>query len=431
MVIVPVNFRFVEKEIEHIVNNSDSKAIIFAKEFWPKIKQIRQSFKNIKPGCHICVGEKETYCCEILPCIDYEFFLSQASEEKPKISVRKDDVYFLGYTSGTTGFPKGAVRNHGADAVAIWEQAFELNFVRDTVSLMVMPLFHCNSVWFSLTTLICGGTVCIYPEPSFNPQKILEIIEKERITFISMVPTMYAMILSLSDEVKDGCNTSSLRNLLCSSAPLMTKTKEEILAFFKQARLYEGYGATELGLVTLLQPEDQLRKKRCIGKPISGVKVEMREGEIFVKTQARFMEYYKNTEATKSAFSRDWVTVGDMGKIDDEGYFYLTDRKNDVINSGGEKVFPTEVEEVISRCPGVKEVAVVGAPDEKWGEKVVAVIVSNAKPEEIINFCKDKLAGYKKPKLVEIVSELPKSLTGKILRRLVREKYWKDREIKI
>jgi long-chain acyl-CoA synthetase len=261
-----------------------------------------------------------------------------------------------------------------------------------------------------------------------------------------MVPTMYNIILALPEEVRNKYDVSSMTTLISSSAPISAKTKQEILAFFKNGKLYEGYGATETGVVTALRPEDQLRKLRSVGQAVFGKQVKILDpdgnemkpgeiGEIYTRGINIFKEYLKNPAATKAAFRGDWCTVGDMGYLDEENYLFLVDRKNDMIISGGENIYPTEVENVIYQHPSVREVAIVGVPDEFWGESVKAVVLlkdgASATQEEIVEFTKGKLAGYKRPRTVDFVTELPMTPTGKILRRLVKEKYWQGKDNRI
>jgi long-chain acyl-CoA synthetase len=236
LVMVPINFRFVDKEIDYIIKNSKSKLLLAGIEFSDTLKN--------------CVDIKTISN-------DYEKLLSESSPEEPQITVRENDIFFIGYTSGTTGAPKGAARAHRADTMTVATTALELEFSRKDITLIVMPMFHCNSIWFTLTTLAMGGAVCIYPSGSFNPEEILETIFLKRITFTSLVPTMYTLILNLRWTEKHRYDMSSMRALLCSSAPLMTKTKKKILSFFKGIQLFEGYGATETGLATVLRPQDQ------------------------------------------------------------------------------------------------------------------------------------------------------------------------------
>jgi long-chain acyl-CoA synthetase len=248
---------------------------------------------------------------------------------------------------------------------------------------------------------------------------------------------MLTLILGLPAEVKARYDLRSLRQFIVSSAPVMTRTKEEAVRTFAGVRIFEGYGSTETGSVTVLQPAEQLRKERSIGRPTVGKEIRLLDdhgddvkpgeiGELYVRgLGVLFSEYWKNPRATAEAFRGDWCTVGDMARMDEEGYLYLEDRKKDMIISGGENVYPTEVENVLVRHPAVAEVAVVGVPDERWGERVHAVIVpregAQVALQGLLDFCRDKLAGYKRPKSLDLADSLPKSATGKILRRKVRE----------
>ena len=433
IIAVPINFRFAVPEIEYVLTNSQPKAIIYENTYSEAIRNIKKKISWLDH--YICLGNngKKTS--------NYEKWLKSNSKSTPKnTGVKETDPFFIGYTSGTTGFPKGAVVTHRDLVLHYLVSSVETGGIRNTdIMLLIMPIFHSNSTWFLQETAISGGTTIIYPSIGFDPEKVLNIIEKEKVTFTSLVPTMLTMILNLPEAAKKK-NISSLRMLLSSSAPLMTKTKEAALEYFKDIDLYEGYGSTETGTVTILRPEDQRRKVRSIGRPSIGKEVCLLDqtgkevpvgeiGELYTKGIGVLLsKYWKNPKGTKDAFRGDWCTVGDMGRQDDEGYFYLEDRKKDMIISGGENVYPTEVENVITKYPHVIEVAVIGIQDELWGEKVHAEIVLNiqgdvAIKEKIIEFCNGKLARYKIPKSISFAKELPKSATGKILRRQVRENY--------
>jgi len=255
------------------------------------------------------------------------------------------------------------------------------------------------------------------------------------------------MILALPDEVKKKYDVSSIRQLLISSAPARKDLKLAIMDFFKNAELWEAYGSTEAGLVTLLRPEDQFKKLGSIGREIFGIdEIKLLDengnevprgevGELYSRTPMAFKEYWKDPEKTKAAFRGDWMTVGDMARQDEDGYYYLVDRKANMIITGGENVYPSEVENVVGAHPAVKDVAVIGVPDPKWGEAVKAVVIlhegytpSKELEQEIIDFCRGKIAGYKRPKSVDFIKEeeMPRTATGKILHRKLRERYWKD-----
>jgi len=281
---------------------------------------------------------------------------------------------------------------------------------------------------------------------SFDPVDLLQTIEREKVTFTSLVPTHYIMMLALPDEVKRKINVSSIRQLLISSAPARKETKLAIMDYFKNAELWEAYGSTEAGLGTLLRPEEQFKKLGSIGREIWGsdrIKImdehgkevpKGQVGELYTRTPHVFKEYWKDPERTKSAFQGEWFTAGDMALQDEDGYYVLVDRKANMIITGGENVFPSEVENIIGSHPAVKYVAVIGIPHEKWGESVKAVVTfhegKTATEKELIDHCRGKIAGYKIPKSVDIIkdAEMPMTPTGKILHRILREKFgkWSD-----
>jgi acyl-CoA synthetase (AMP-forming)/AMP-acid ligase II len=279
---------------------------------------------------------------------------------------------------------------------------------------------------------------------SFDPAHLLQTLQAMTVTFTSLVPTHYIMILGLPDHVKSRYDVACVRKLLCSSAPARRDTKLQILEFFDKSELYEAYGSTEAGKVTLLTPDMQFEKLGSIGREIPGTdliklldenrqEVAVREvGELFSRTPSCFREYWNLPEETKSSFHGEWFSAGDMAYRDEDGYYHLVDRKKNMIITGGEHVYPSEVENAVGAHPAVKDVAVVGVPDAQWGERVTAVVVLHddrtPSPElaaEIQEFCKAKIAGYKRPRDVEFIQdgEMPRTGTGKILHRELRERY--------
>jgi long-chain acyl-CoA synthetase len=233
--------------------------------------------------------------------------------------------------------------------------------------------------------------------------------------------------------------------LLTVGAPLPTQVKETTLKIMGPI-LYEWYAASESGILTVLCPEDQLKKVRCCGQPCFGVEMEVRDenghalpagqiGELFSKCAGRFDEYYKNPDKTAEALHGEWFSAGDLGMRDEDNYYYIVDRKTDMIISGGENVYPREIEDILKLHPAIMDCAVFGIPDEKWGESVKALIVVKTghtiTREEIINHCNKYLAGFKRPKLIEFVEDLPRTSSGKIKKKMLRDEHWKDRERKV
>lgn len=434
---VPLNYRFIESEIDYVVNNSDSKAIIFSQEFLPIMTGVRGLLREIPDERFIVIGKESP-----AGMLNYEDIISRSSEthQLPKIDL--DGCFFQGYTAGTTGFPKGCV-NRNSGFVGHFKRCstvFQVN--TNDIQLVPAPLFHEAPTLFSLQQLFFGGTVVITRNPT--PEEILGLIEKERITNVFMVPTMYGTIIDSPEKHK--FDVSSMRSLICAGAPLLSETKFGVIEYFATAGLNEFYGGTEVGVVTNIYPKEQEARPRSVGKPIPGWEVILldpegaevptgTEGEIYMKGPRLLKEYYKLPDVTSSCIRGDYFTLRDVGRLDEEGYLYIVDRKNDMIISGGENLFPIEIEEVINMHPAVSQVVVIGVPDKKWGEAVKAVIVlrpgKQATEEEIIKFCKGKLAGYKMPKSVDFRDSLPMSSFGKILKRVLREDYWKGLERKV
>jgi acyl-CoA synthetase (AMP-forming)/AMP-acid ligase II len=435
LVIVPISFRLVGSEVEYIVNNSDARAIVVHDEFTPCVDGIRQNLAGIKAENYIVVGEgREGYR-------EYDAFLQGAPESEPEVQVEPHEPWILIYTSGTTGKPKGVVRSHESHIAFYLIDAVDFGFNEHDVCLNIMPLCHINSTFFTFTFLYIGGTAYIHPARSFRAGEILEIIEREKITFISLIPTHYSLLLNVSEEGRRR-DTSSIRKLLCSSAPVSKNMKLAIMDFFPGVELYEAYGSTEAGIVTILKPEDQMSKLGSIGFESLGTdlikildeegkEVEVGDiGELYSRGPMLFDEYYKSPAKTAASFRGGWFSAGDMARRDEDGFFEIVDRKDNLIITGGEHVYPSEVEKTICTHPGVLDVAVVGLPHDKWGEAVTAFVVpkdldSPPVEKEILDLCRDRIASYKRPKAVYFVSpeEMPRTGSGKVLHRALRERY--------
>jgi len=355
--------------------------------------------------------------------------------------VASRDAWILIYTSGTTGKPKGVVRSHASHIAFYLVNGIDFEFNEHDICLNVMPLCHINSTFFTFTFLYIGASVYIHPGRSFRAEQILEIIEREKVTFISLIPTHYNLLLNVPEEDRQ-FDVSSIRKLLCSSAPVRKTMKLAIMDFFPGVELYEGYGSSEAGIVTVLKPEDQMRKLGSIGYETLGtdfVKIldedgnevpQGEVGELYSRGPMLFDEYYKLPEKTAKAFKGEWFSAGDMARKDENGFFQIVDRKDNMIITGGEHVYPSEIEEVVGSHECVFDCACIGLPDDKWGEKVVAVVIAKEGMDEtqinadtIKDCCSDALAGYKRPKEVVFIKEdeMPRTPTGKILHRKLRE----------
>lgn len=431
--VVPLNFRFVASEIEYVVNHSGASALIYDEALASLVGEVRSRLTSV--GQNFIVvgndGANKTYEGLIASGKDVELEPSDLNA-----------CFFQGYTSGTTGFPKGCVNPHREFADCMRRMATVYAITENDIELVPAPLFHEAPALFCLLQIFRGGTVVVTKET--DPDKVLKLVQDHKVTWMFMVPTMWA-VMAASDAIRK-CDLSSLRHLISGGSPLHTLTKEQLIALVPNAGLNEFYGATEAGLISNLGPEDQKRKLRSVGRPIPGMYVELRDedgkivpqgevGEIFIGGATLLREYFNNPEATKSSRSGTFLRLGDMGKYDEEGYLYIVDRKKDMIISGGENIFPNDIEDVIYQHPAVNMAAVVGAPDPKWGEIVVAVV--SLKPgqdlseSELIEFTKTRLSSFKVPKRVEFMPQLPLSSFGKILRREVRAKYWEKEEAQV
>jgi acyl-CoA synthetase (AMP-forming)/AMP-acid ligase II len=437
IIIVPINFRLVSPEVEYIAGNSDAKALIIHDQFVTTVEPIRNNLKNIAEDKYIVVGQSQDGYLE------YEAFIKDSSRAEPEIAVAAGDTWILLYTSGTTGKPKGVIRSHESHIAYYLNNAVDFGFNEKDTILNVMPLCHINSIFFTFTFLYIGGSAYIHPALSFKPEEILEIIEREKITFISLIPTHYNLILNADEDAKKR-DVSSIRKLLCSSAPGRKSMKQAVMKFFPGVELYEAYGSTEAGIVTILKPEFQMNKLGSIGFEAlgsdlvkifdeNGTEVDVGEiGELFSRGPYLFNEYYKLPEKTTESFIGEWFSAGDMAKRDEDGFYHLVDRKNNLIITGGENVYPSEVEEVVGSHPCVFDCAVIGLPDEKWGERVTAIVIrkpglteKDISEQDIIETCKNKIAGYKRPKEIIFIEQedMPRTSTGKILHRKLRDRF--------
>jgi long-chain acyl-CoA synthetase len=412
----PINSLLKSQEIAYVISNSEARALLVNSEFLPLIETIRDELKSLQA---IITFDNEADATR-----------EQTPGADPTADIDADHEAIIIYTSGTTGKPKGCLLTH-ANVIANARQISSwLGFTTKDRLLTIMPLFHMNAV--SVTTmsaLYAGGSTVV--SPKFSASRFWQIISDYQVTSFGSVATMLSMLLSTyPDGVPRGLKTNQLRFAMCGSAPVPA----EVLRRFEEkfnCLVVEGYGLSESTCRSTFNPPDQRRRPGSCGVPIgnemSVVDEEDREvpdgelGEIVLRGENILKGYYKNDTANATAFRNGWFHTGDIGYRDADGFYYIVDRKSDMIIRGGENIYPREIDEVLYQHPDIAAAAAVGVKDELYGEEVAAVVVlkpgANTTAQEVIDYCKARLADFKCPKTVHFVEDIPKGPTGKLLKR--------------
>lgn len=436
---VALNVRQAAEEHAYIINHSESSLLILDAEYLCTWEQIKTQCPGV---VHVMVAAPNP-----APYLSYEQVIGTSSDEAPHIMIASDDLERIAYTSGTTGRPKGIMKTIRNDLARM-----RLGFMNDDrlttaddVMLNVAPLTHAARVFFRKHYLKGARNIIL---SHFSEADVLETIQKERITTAMLVPTMIIRLV-LYPKVHD-YDVSSLERVFFGTAPMPADKFQQAITIFGNV-FRQNYGLSEATQPVLsLYPADiridadakHLRRLASAGRPALGIEVRLvndrgeevapeEEGEILIRGEIVMQGYWKDPEATREVIDEEgWLHTGDMARKDDEGFIYIVDRKKDMIISGGFNIYPREVEQVIESHDGVREVAVIGVPDEVWGEAVTAVVVPRSgvtiTEEEIIELCKSRIASYKKPTSVAIVDALPKNFQGKILKRVLRERYMQN-----
>jgi len=447
---VPINYRLSPREIAFILQDSESKILIADSMFKNQVDPIRKEIRGIEKI--LWTGGPQ----ELEDSIDlnYEKVLQQAEfSALPDPPINGEDIAQIYYTSGTTGRPKGVMLSHKNVTTHALGTIAEIHLTDCDVWIHVAPLFHLADAWATWAVTWVGGTHVLVRE--FDAKMVLETIQKEKVTLTNLIPTMLNLMVNHPDVGK--FNYSSLRVLLSGGAPIAPEVVRKIVETFK-CDYIQTYGMTETSpYLTLsilkdhlknLSNENQLRFKSKTGREFIGVELkvvndrggevkkdEKEVGEIIVKGDSVTKGYWKLPEETKKSIKDGWLYTGDMAVIDEEGYVTIVDRKKDMILTGGENVYSTEVENVLYMHPAILECAVIGIPDPKWGEAVKGIVVlkpsQRATEQEIIQFCKEKITHYKAPKSIDFIEALPRTGSGKIHKKGLRDKYWEGYEKKV
>lgn len=433
-VAVPVNWRLAAPEIRHILADCDARVVVVGAEFFGHLEAV----ENEIDATLVAVGSHDHWP-------DFDDWVAGHPAVDPGVRTAADDLVMLMYTSGTTGLPKGVMLSNanyvcktGGVAAGAWQLS------ADAVSLAVMPLFHMAGSGWVFAGLWEGATTVLLRD--VVPAAILDAIERHRVTNMLLVPAVIASLLD-TPEV-DSTDHSALRLIVYGASPIsddvLLRGIDRFGAIFAQV-----YGMTETsGSITQLDgPDHTPQLLRSCGKPYPWVEVRIvgsdgrdaptgAVGEVWTRSAQNMLGYWNNPDATAATLTADgWLRTGDAGYLDADGYLYLYDRVKDMIVSGGENVYPIEVENVLMAHPGVADAAVIGVPDPKWGEAVKAVVVpvpgARLDRTDLIAFARTRLAGFKLPKSIDIVDALPRTPSGKILKRALREPYWADAQRRI
>ncbi len=424
---VPLNYRLVGDELAFILNNSETKMLFYGSKYLEVLGAVKKDLPLLK------------FYLEVSPDGgQYEEFLL-SGDQPPEVGVQGEDPNVILYTSGTTGRPKGAVLTHDNSLWNALNMVIDARFEQTDRGIVIPPLYHSAALncWMLPHVLVGAGLVI---ENSFDPRKLPQRLLEEKVTNIFLVPAMYSFLLQVPGL--DNYDFSAIRIAGTGASIMPVELKQRVRKLFPEAGIIDVYGLTEAGPgVTILKPQDAFRKEGSVGKALTALEVRLVNGqgldvpmgdvgEIIVRGPTVMRGYYNLPEATADALRNGWLYTGDLARQDEEGYLYVVDRKKDMVISGGENVYPAEVEAVLHRHPKILEAAVFGIPNAKWGESVWAVVVpkpgEQLTEDEVIQFTTGKLAGYKKPRRVEFAEALPRNPSGKVLKTVLRSKYSGD-----
>jgi len=444
-IVSPFNPRMQKNELEYLINYSEAKVLFVGPELMQMANELRPVLKNVT---HYVALEQKTENTAF-----HDDLLASHSKEEPDVDVKETDPFIIFYTSGTTGMPRGAVYTHFRKMEEAKNKIVQVGLKPANKHIMILPLFHIGGWSHFWAFFYVGACNVIMPQRSFDPKATLQAIQDENATDIHIVPTHLVGFLAVPGV--EQYKLTDLERMWYAASPMPLELLRKGIATFGEV-FAQGYGQSESGpdiaILTkeahrvLDQPPEKQKVLTSCGQPCLGVHARIVDennkdveigvvGEIVVKSKAIMVEYWKKPEETAKTIIDGWLHTGDMGYYDEEGFMFIVDRKKDMIITGGENVYPREVEEVLYRHPAVLEAAVIGVPDDKWVERIHAVITlkegQKPGPDNIMNFCKEHLARYKAPRTVEFVEALPKNPQGKILKRELREKYWAGKERKI
>jgi acyl-CoA synthetase (AMP-forming)/AMP-acid ligase II len=435
-VAAPMNHRLTPEEVIYILDNADAAAVFVGDAFLPVAEAVRPHAGKVRHW--ILMGKERRPWAEAL-----DDLVAGGRPEPPPTDAAQGLGGSMIYTGGTTGRPKGAIRG-AVDPQVTMRFLEALDLAEPHVHLAAGPLYHSAPGSFAMTTQMFGGTVVVMKK--FDPEEALRLIQTHRCTSTFMAPTLVKRIVDLPAATRARYDVSSMRVLVVAAAPCPMRVKEQAMEYFGPA-LYEFYGSTELSVNTILRPEDVLRKPGSCGRAAPGIELAILDddgtplpagepGEFYIRRYPGVFDgYYRNPQATQETQRGEWLSVGDVAYVDAEGFYYICDRKRDMIISGGVNIYPAEIEDVLHRHPEVEDVAVFGVPDDEWGERVHAAVQPRPgaalTAADVIAFARRHLADYKAPREVSFHSGFPRDAAGKLIKRVLREPYWAGRARRI
>jgi acyl-CoA synthetase (AMP-forming)/AMP-acid ligase II len=444
-ILSPFNPRLQAHELDYLINYSEVNTLFVGPELIEIVDQLRPRLPRVMNYISL-EGSAPSM-------IEHAHLLASYPAEEPDVEVDEDDPCIIYYTSGTTGVPRGALYSHRQRIEDTKIKSIQLNTKPRDRHILIMPLFHIGGSGNCWTYFYVGACNILTPERVFNPASTMRVLEDEKATDIHIVPTHLVAMLAQPDLAQ--YNFTTVKRIWYAASPMPTELLRKGIETFGPIFM-QCYGQSESGPdITFMSSEDhdvlsrsaeEQKQLASCGRPCMGVHVRIVDeqgrdvppgvvGEIVAKSKRIMTGYWRKPKETQSVLIDGWLHTGDMGYYDEKGYLYIADRKKDMIVSGGENIFPREVEEMLYQHPAVQEATVIGIPDHYWVESVHAVVVLktgiDASAEELIRFCKQRLARFKAPKSVEFVSILPKSPSGKIMKREIREKYWQGLERKV
>jgi fatty-acyl-CoA synthase/long-chain acyl-CoA synthetase len=436
-VAVPMNHRLVAEEVAYILDHSDASTVFVGDSFVPMVETVRRDVPRVRNWV-LMGGERRPWGLAL------DDLIARGRPDMPPVDASQGLGGSMIYTGGTTGKPKGAIRGMVDPAISLaFMQALGMMHDRH-VHLAAGPLYHSAPGSFASFATVLGGSVVVMKK--FDPEHALHLIHTHRVTSTFMAPTLVKRMLDLPESVRARYDVSSMKSLVVAAAPCPMRVKEEAVHYFGPS-FYEFYGSTELGINTILEPGDVLRKPGSCGRAAPGIEIRLLDeagepvpvgepGELYVRRfGGMFDGYYKNPDATRQTQRGEWHSVGDVAYVDADDFYYICDRKRDMIISGGVNIYPAEIEDALHRHPAVEDVAVFGVPDDDWGERVHAAVQlrpgRTLSEEDVRVFARRHLADYKVPREVSFHAEFPRDSAGKLLKRVLREPHWADRKARI